>query len=304
MVDTVSPIDNARILADSLNTATGDRVTTFLLPRFPYCLIQEQSVHRVIYGSHSDEPLLITDSTRKFDRDFSMSAGSTRAIPIKRVITALREDPYIPDWTRNQKGQVGINDFTQEEKDRFTAEWLEEMELAISYAQWRHEQGIAKQDANRALIPWLRIPVILTATDYSNFFELRTASNVQPAFREVALEMQHLYAESIPDELDPGEWHIPLLRTKDVLSLSLIDSIKVAAARCARGSLANHLGQFDYEADFDLHDMLVSQKHSNPLEHQCKALPMNVRCRNLSGFMSYRVHVEDAIPILTLSPQT
>lgn len=76
---------NVKILLDSKNAVTGDCITTVILKRFPRCLLSELLTHRV----------------------FSRNAESSRAIPVAKRIEKIKADPYIPTFTRNQKGMVG-----------------------------------------------------------------------------------------------------------------------------------------------------------------------------------------------------
>ena len=89
--------------------------------------------------------------------------------------------------------------------------------------------------------------------------------------------------ESIPKELQAGEWHIPFLDTFDNFSdlpesssakdLSVDfdrNDIKIATARCARLSYMTFDGEIDYEKDIELHDRLLESHHMSPFEHCCK----------------------------------
>lgn len=263
------------ILCDSINTATGIRVTTFLLSEFPKSFLAQLNTHRV----------------------FSRNAASSRAIPVKKTIAKVLNNPFIPTFTRNKKGMQGIDDLSEKEKNEAVKLWKYAIDSAVSYARALADLGIHKQEVNRLLEPFMYVPVIITATEWTNFFNLRCADDVQPDFCAIARLMKHLYERSEPKSLAPGEWHIPLLQLQDKVCLSLLQNLKISAARSARCSLENHLGEFDYEADFELHDRLIEEMHFSPLEHQCKALPSDIRCHNLRSWMSYRAHVEDKLPI-------
>jgi thymidylate synthase ThyX len=290
---------NAQILLDSINAVTGDRITTVILPRFPYALIQEPSTHRMLHGE------LLTEPWTPFPVDLSRNSASMRAIPIKTVIERIKDDPYIPTWTAANKGMVGLDTLTKAVKDDANWMWLKSLDDAIAEAEYYQGLGIAKQDANRALQRFMRIPIIITATEWNPFFRLRTAPDVQPDFRETALELQEAMIQSTPQVLQIGEWHIPFGdRLPDGTDLG--SKLRVSAARCARLSYATHDGIIDINRDLAMCADLISNVHMSPLGHQamavqqgCKELlyKTNANLRNLKGFYSFRARLEDALAI-------
>lgn len=293
-------VQNAYILADSINSVTGDRFTTFVLPRFPYALIQEPATHRILSAAGDINP---------FGHDLSRNSASLRAVPTKRIIQRCWDDPYIPTWTRNQKGMSGADTLDEATKAKALTEWEHALEEAITTCEHLSELGVAKQEANRILAPFLRIPIIVSGTEWENFFSLRTADGVQPDFRQTAIAMERLYRESKPVTLNPGDWHIPYGdRFKE---LGLRDRLKNSVACCARISYLNHDGEFSFSLNCGLHDDLLSDCHMSPFEHQAIATggqvenfahhywtwhnnsPTVTHTRTLKGFYSYRSHIED-----------
>ncbi len=262
-------MQTVEILADSLNVETGDRITTFLLHKFPKCLSAELLTHRV----------------------FSRNSASSRAMPIKKVIEQITTDPFIPQWTSHQSGMQGGDKLSDLAKQSATNVWLFNRDGAIERVEQLIELGIAKQNANRLLEPWMQIPILVTATDWDNFFNLRCHPDTQPEFRAIAVEMKTEYDSNTQEEIEPGEWHIPFEET----SIALQKKLKIATARAARLSYKTHLGEIDPEKDFELHDRLLDSKHLSPFEHCAKALPTKTYCRNFKGFMSYRVHLENEV---------
>ena len=287
MIDT----PNVQILANSINTATGDIFTTYLLPRFPKCLLAEQNTHRTL----------------------SRNAASSRAIPVEKMIERVRKDPYIPTWTLNKKGMQG------ELADRMTSE---ESELAsmrlldstIDEVLRLVKLGVHKQNVNRYLEPWMYVPVLLSGTEWDNFFNLRCDKSTHPDLRKIAIEMREAKEKSTPKELKPGEWHVVYFSEQES-DFSFVDRLKIATARAARISYLTHLGDYDLAADVRLHDSLLSNGHMSPFEHCAMAVKNDVdpnptidklfwwsrkrnrilSLRNLRGFYSYRAHIEDKI---------
>lgn len=265
---------DAEILADSVNAATGDRITTFILPRFPKILAQELLTHRI----------------------FSRNSASSRAIPIDKVIENILADPYIPTFTRNIKGMQGVPDLSPAEISNAEAIWLKSMHETIDNVEdLLNIVGVHKQEANRLLEPFMRIPIIITATDFRNFFEIRTQNDVQPDFRDTAREMLTLFKESAPKKLEVGQWHLPFVSYYPPAQIK--DVLKISTARSARISYLNHYGMMDLESDYSLHERLLENKHYSPFEHSAKALPESTPCRNFEGWMQYRVHVEEGVAV-------
>lgn len=255
-------IPDVTILADSLNENTGDRLTTFLLGNFPKCLLAEVNTHRVL----------------------SKNAASSRAMPIAKLIEKVEKDPFIPQWTAHAKGMVGTDTLTADHRSKATVHWLAARDSAVASARWLADLGIAKQNANRLLEPWMMVPVIISGTEWENFFRLRTAPDAQPEFRAFACEMQTLMQQD-SKVLRPGEWHIPLADP----TLPLKDRIRSSVAMCARGSYGSFNAAPDLAKDVELHDRLMESGHWSPFEHQARCTHSNaLPYANYRGWQSYR----------------
>jgi thymidylate synthase ThyX len=294
-------MNNVQILADSLNTATGDRLTTFLLPRFPKCLLAELNTHRML----------------------SRNAASSRAIPIEKMIERVNDDPYIPQWTINQKGMQGKVAGKKLFIEEANLKWFRALNNAADEAMRVSRMGIHKQNANRLLEPFMRVPVIVSGTEWNNFFKLRCDESTHPDFRSVAREMQQAYKESTPAQIKPGGWHIPF-GDRIEPGTSFADKLRIATARHARISYTSHDGNHSVAKDLELHSNLLSDGHLSPFEHCAMAsgevLTINdwriegnyfkpgntkvdcystnsVNTRNYRGFYSYRAHLEDGVSV-------
>lgn len=265
-------MQTVEILADSLNVETGDRLTTFLVHRLWKPLLAEVSRHRVL----------------------SLNAASSRAVPVQKFIQSAIDDPFVPFFTANKPGMSGDEITNKTVLDTAQLDWLEARDCMVKFAQKMAHNGIHKQQANRLLETFLTVPVLITATDWDNFFELRCHDSAQPELKAIADEMKQLYDDHKPVSFKPGAWHIPFAPLRPFQRL---EGLKIATARSARLSYKTHLGEIDFEKDFDLHDRLWESKHLSPFEHCAKALPIKLRCRNFSGFMSYRAHLEDGVPV-------
>lgn len=267
----IMPQASSIIIADSISPE-GIRLTTFQL-QYWRGIHSEFMTHRV----------------------FSRNAGSSRARPSKAIIEQVRDDPWGPiHWGANEPGMQANTELDQGGKFDAKNTWATAAWHAAKQAEIMVGIGAHKQIVNRLLEPFTYIDVVVTATDYANWFALRDHADAQPEIRELAQLMREVYDHSEPKLLQPGEWHLPYVTQEDwdtaasfiaaarhgrglkpayapmeenVLSLLK----KVSAARCARVSYKLFDGtKTDFDKDLELFDrLLVSQPlHASPAEHQ------------------------------------
>lgn len=171
----------AKIIADSISPQ-GKRITTYLLT-YPRFIHGELMTHRL----------------------FSRNSASSRAIPFEKMLKMVEEDPFIPiAWQKDHKGMQGTEYFTNERVSNYSIdldgnettyqleeEWLEAKNNAVEQAKNMNELGLTKQLCNRLLEPFMWHTVLLTATEFENFFKLRCPKytvNWYPSSRPEALE--------------------------------------------------------------------------------------------------------------------
>ena len=216
---------DAKIVADSINPQ-GDRITTFLLT-FPRFIHSELMTHRM----------------------FSRNSASSRAIPFEKMVKMVEEDPFIPiAWQKDHKGMQGIEYITDPVKiEDCTGTWLLARNKAVREAKdLNNLHGVTKQLCNRLLEPFMWHTVLVTTTEYDNFFDLRCPkihhaadgryyksakdwNNVDKDIQYTGLSCLHpdnqsqaeihiqalaeamwdSMNESTPKKLQAGEWHIP-----------------------------------------------------------------------------------------------
>lgn len=246
----------AKVIADSISRG-GVRLTTL-----------ELQYHRFVH------------SEMMTHRMFSRNASSSRAIPIEKMMGQVLDNPAMPiHWGENKPGmQAGI------QLDSWGVStcnniWNNASLNAVKSTKHLAEQGLHKQVANRLLEPFQWIKVIVTATEWDNFFKLRDHPDAQPEIQELARCMKESMRLSEPSTLFAGEWHLPYLIPEDWYkfnrgSLTQEDLIKCSVARCARVSYNNHDNSSpDIEKDIALADRLLEAGHCSPFEHQ--GVPMN-----------------------------
>ncbi len=254
----------AEIIADSENLC-GNRITTWILT-YPRFIHSEFMTHRV----------------------FSRNAASSRAIPITKMISSVKDNPAMPEyWGKNQKGMQASEELSVEEQEKAKAIWLDARDAAIGYVLQLSDIPAHKQIANRLLEPWFHITVLATATDYENFFALRAHKDAQPEFQKLAYTMLELYNSQKPALIKPGEWHVPFA-DKHCEGMSLEEKLKVCTARAARTSYLTFDGKIDPKEDFRLHDMLMEGGHWSPFEHAAQALDEPIYVGNFKGWKQYR----------------
>lgn len=131
-------------------------------------------------------------------RALSKNSTSSRAIPFEKLLKSVEENPFIPiAWMKDHKGMQGSeyinNPMAIETRN---AQWMQARDYAISQAKLMSQdirvftsktahlvdeldakvedgEGVTKQFINRLLEPFMWHTVIITATDWENFFALR-----------------------------------------------------------------------------------------------------------------------------------
>lgn len=187
----------AIIVADSLNPF-GDRITTMQVT-FNRWILAEFNTHRM----------------------FSRNSASSRAIPTKKMLKMVMENPFIPiAWQKEHTGMQGFEYYDTHERfnlhqlkiimlqrlskifntegeeevdsveilamfDKVIADfplgnytlnemWLMIRDKIVNATLLLYCLGVSKQLCNRLLEPFMWHTVIVTATEWENFFALRS----------------------------------------------------------------------------------------------------------------------------------
>lgn len=129
--------------------------------------------------------------------------------------------------------------------------------------------NVHKQLANRVLEPYMWHVVIVTATEWDNFFALRANQDAQAEIRRPAELMLEAMEASTPNLVELEGWHLPFIQPDELhlLETDLWKILHVSSARCARVSYLTHDGIRSLDADVTLYDRLVGSGHMSPLEH-------------------------------------
>lgn len=161
---------SAEIVADS-KAPTGERITTFklVMPRY---ILAEFNTHRL----------------------FSRNSASSRAIPLKKMINQVKKTPFIPmAFQKDHSGMQGVEYITDKESlEGIQDLWLGARDYAVLSAEalnsgenssGKIDNKVTKQLCNRLLEPFLYHTVLITATEWENFFELRCPKYEVPGVR-------------------------------------------------------------------------------------------------------------------------
>jgi hypothetical protein len=149
-----------------------------------------------------------------------------------------------------------------------------------------------KQVPNRLSEPFQMMKVVITGTDFDNFFNLRIHKDAQPEICMLAYKMYEAMQESKPYDLKEGEYHLPYVNVgwngkgemcyfdEDFNFVELEQAIKLSAASCASVSYRTE-GMTLEKAD-KIFDMLIKAEvvHSSPLEHCATPVSKEVEIEN------------------------
>jgi hypothetical protein len=173
----------------------------------------------------------------------SRNSSSSRAIPVVKLLRQVREDPAMPVWWgKNQRGMQAREELTGEALERAKREWLAARDRAVAAAELLAGPDIDlhKQISNRVLEPWMFITVLVSATEWENFYGRRCEKDAQPEIQKAAYLMRDAMEASKPvqrihhfpfiDFID-HEWVEANYPTHEIETLS-----RLSVARCARVS--------------------------------------------------------------------
>lgn len=239
----------AKVILDSLSICTGVRLTTFEI-EVPRYLVAQLNTHRA----------------------FSRNSASSRAIkPSFSIDRILKEGPVKPSfYGQEQPGMKAKVEISNVKKSLVDIVIGVHSRLTLGVV-WLLNSGLGlhKQIAGRYLEPFLTTKMIITATEFDNFFQLRCHQAAQPEIRELAFKMMDAYNKSEPVELGEGDWHAPYvghlrrsLLTDDQIETKLL----ISASCCAQVSFRSV--DDSEEKAIRLTNMLLSSvpPHASPFE--------------------------------------
>lgn len=245
----------AKVIKDSVNPH-GIRITTMEL-EYPRFIHSEFMTHRM----------------------FSRNSASSRAIPVAKIIEQVENNPAMPvHWGKNQAGMQAKEELHGVEREAMIQSWIASAKEAASRAKVMSQAGLHKQVVNRVLEPYQIMKVLVTATEWNNFFWLRAHKDAQPEIHELAIQMRKAMLESKPEELEYGMWHLPYVVSKitdgkqsfwvdEETEISLQDAQMISCSSCAQVSYRKL--DSSLEKAKDIYKKLVESEpvHASSLEH-------------------------------------
>ncbi len=246
---------SAKIIKDSISP-DGVRLITYEL-EYPRIIHSEFMTHRV----------------------FSRNAASSRAIPVSKVIELVESNPAMPvHWGKNQAGMQANQELDETNKESVRQLWLKAAKQAVNIARAMTATGAHKQVVNRILEPFQHMKVVVTSTEWNNWFWLRNHKDADPTIKALAAEMRKEFDSSYPKVLHYGQWHLPYIDTlqtereqsyydQDGNTLSLEQARMVSASCCAQTSYRKTDSSFE-KAENIFKKLVESEPcHASPVEH-------------------------------------
>jgi len=254
----------AKILADSIGP-DGTRMTTFEI-EYPRFILAELNTHRML----------------------SKNSASSRAIPVTAMLNHVKHNTATPVyWGKNQPGMKAKVELDALDQEQARRTWNAARDSAISFALDLNALELHKQVTNRVTEPWMIMKTVISGTEWANFFWLRDHADAQPEIAVLAHKMHEIYLASVPQQLSPGEWHVPYVksyrdsRTRCLYYLDGTDTyITAEEARIISSSCCAQVSYRKNDDSFEKANKIYRQliesepAHASPVEHQ--ATPMNV----------------------------
>jgi thymidylate synthase ThyX len=247
---------SAKVIADSV--CNDVRITTFEV-EFPRIILAEFNTHRM----------------------FSRNTSSTRAIPLKKLLENPSLLSYEPNpFTVNKPGMASNEPISEDNAAMAAWFWRNARVRCIDMVAKLAELGVAKQHAGRLFEPFMYVKVVVTATEWRNFFWLRDHEAAQPEIQTLARRMKEAYDASTPKTLHQGWWHVPYFQqgywspshmdedTSPADTATLEEALLISVSCCAQASYRTL--DDTLEKAQRVYDRLLKgdRVHASPFEHQ------------------------------------
>ena len=279
-----------QVIEDSISEA-GKRLTT-ITATYPRFIHSEVMTHR----------------------DRARNAASSRAIPWSKMRDMIMTKPVVPiRWGMEQSGMQAGDEIPERMRGFAELIWREAMMDAVYHANRLASIGayfteecpldaqpgdeqirIHKSIPNRITEPWMWITVVMSATEWNNFFRLRCHPDAEVHFQKIAGMIRDALAASNPVRRD---YHLPFIQDDErdglgSIGFNLDPLCRISTARCARVSYLTHEGKRDPEKDLELFDRLCQGSgfgHWSPHEHVAWSHPNpEFRSGPFRGWEQYR----------------
>lgn len=314
----------AKVILDSI-APCGQRITTIEC-KYPRFIHSEIMTHRDRARNSASSRAIPWEKLVVCERDdpnwIKIEEGKFYKLADNCMKGMILNDPVVPiHWGAEQKGMQSGDEIPLELRDEAEKIWLEARDAAVGYASRLAFLGVHKSLCNRLTEPFMWITVVMTATQWKNFFKLRCHPAAERHFQKIAGMIQDAINESVPKYLLEGEWHLPYIQEGEN-NITLVDYFglekyleimhkyaygmsckeanveiwkRISAARCARVSYLTHEGERKLTEDLKLFDRLMMRAedsddppHSSPTEHVAQALSTHERSGCFVGWKQFR----------------
>lgn len=272
----------ARVIAKSKSAVTGKIITT-IEAEFSRIVLAEFNTHKSL----------------------NRNASSSRAIPVPKMIEQARTNPAFP--ARFGAANKGMQDAGEHDRPvvfwdangnliELSPEeaWRHSANIVADIAEAWHKAGYAKQICNRWIETVQMMKVVITGTEWENFFWLRDHGAADPTIEQLAKVIRKAMDETEAVELQPGEWHVPYYNSGywkpsmvqtiagngeafsvvvDSFGHSLEHALTISSSCCAQVSFRSLDDTIEKAqgvvAKLNLHGEEPDEPvHASPLEHQ------------------------------------
>ena len=238
---------------------------------------------KIVCDSISQDGVRITTLEIEYPRFIHgefMTHSSSRAIPIQKMLDQIEDNMAIPIyWGKNKSGMQAVEEVDDLSKKKAETMWKGCFWKAKDTASWMSDDGLHKQVPNRLTEPFQMMKVVVTGTDWDNFFNLRIHPDAQPEICMLAYKIYKAMEESYPVKLKAGDWHLPFVNigwngrgdttyfNEDFDVIDLEDAIKISASCCAQVSYRNT--DMSLEKADKIFNMLIKSDvlHASCFEH-------------------------------------
>ena len=284
----------AAVLAKSI--AKGITITTFLID-FPRFILAELNTHRAV----------------------SKNGASSRAIPVAQQIERVKNNPVVPiHFGLNQAGMSADTEVDENTKNKGVYEWLFNANRSVVGAQILQGMGVHKQVVNRIMEPYSFMRMVVTATEWDNFFWLRLHKDADPHIAELARVMLHAYQQTPAVVLTEDCWHTPFFAqgfwspiVENAHGITAQEAIEHSMSCCAQTSYRK-LDMSTEKTEAIVERLFNGERcHASPSEHIAKPIEFthcepfteathidssnNLWSNNFKGWHQYRQRISNNV---------
>ena len=280
----------AKVVLDSIAPCKKRLIT--VEATYPRFIHSELLTHRALARNSASSRAIPWKKVRKrlpyeslAEYTANMAEGDVSSFDSKCMYYRIKNKPVVPlSFDAEQKGMQsgGSDDIDQELANSI---WLDAMANAVESADRLARMGVHKSIVNRLTEPFMWITVVITATEWKNFFRLRCHPAAEKHFQKIAGMIRDAINESTPKMIDLYDWHCPYLTESEQLDRReafltgnhewLNRFKRYSVARCARVSYLTHDGTINPESDLQLCSKLIAPPgeadedvmHASPFEH-------------------------------------